>query len=143
MGLPDQPKGLFDLFAHSAGPGPKAWQGNSPHVSMADEAVCIGGAAASASYLDRGAILEAVRRTRAEAVHPGYGFLSENAPFAEAVEAEGVSPDDGGEMSDPPRPDPVVCVDLPEEEAPRPVSAGHRAAEEVRGDQAQPLARRL
>ena len=63
----------------------------SPHVSMADEAVCIGGAAASASYLDRGAILEAVRRTRAEAVHPGYGFLSENAPFAEAVEAAGVA----------------------------------------------------
>lgn len=63
----------------------------SPHVEMADEAVCIGGAAASTSYLNAAAILDAVRQTGAQAVHPGYGFLSENAPFAEAVEQAGVA----------------------------------------------------
>ncbi|KAH9331472.1 hypothetical protein KI387_003580 [Taxus chinensis] len=60
------------------------------HVSLADEAVYIGPAAARASYLNGGAILEAARRTGAQAVHPGYGFLSESAPFAELCEGEGL-----------------------------------------------------
>lgn len=55
----------------------------SPHVGMADEAVRIGGDLARQSYLHGEAIIEAARRTGADAVHPGYGFLSENADFAQ------------------------------------------------------------
>jgi len=60
------------------------------HVCEADAAVCIGPAPAAESYLRREAILEAARAEGAEAIHPGYGFLSENAAFAEAVIAEGL-----------------------------------------------------
>jgi urea carboxylase len=60
------------------------------HVLEADEAVCVGPPPAAQSYLHVPAILEAIRTTKAEAVHPGYGFLSENAVFAETIEAEGV-----------------------------------------------------
>ena len=60
------------------------------HVDMADEAVHIGGSAARESYLVVDKILDACRRTGAQAVHPGYGFLSENAGFAEACEKAGV-----------------------------------------------------
>jgi urea carboxylase len=61
------------------------------HVLDADEAVCVGAPPAAQSYLNVPAILDAVRKTGAEAVHPGYGFLSENASFAETIEAEGVA----------------------------------------------------
>ncbi len=61
------------------------------HVKDADEAVHIGGAPASESYLVIDKILDAIRQTGAEAVHPGYGFLSENKAFAEALEKEGVA----------------------------------------------------
>jgi propionyl-CoA carboxylase alpha chain len=61
------------------------------HVRMADEAVRIGPAAVSQSYIAIEALLAAVRATGAEAVHPGYGFLSERAEFAEALAAEGVA----------------------------------------------------
>ena len=63
----------------------------APHVQMADEAVHIGPPAASDSYLVMDKILDAIRQTGAEAVHPGYGFLSENAKFAEALDAAGVA----------------------------------------------------
>ncbi|WP_116130900.1 acetyl/propionyl/methylcrotonyl-CoA carboxylase subunit alpha [Tropicimonas sp. IMCC34043] len=61
------------------------------HVEMADEAVHIGPPQANQSYIVIDKIMDAVRQTGAEAVHPGYGFLSENPKFAEALEAEGVA----------------------------------------------------
>jgi 3-methylcrotonyl-CoA carboxylase alpha subunit len=60
------------------------------HVEMADEAVCIGGAAPSQSYLRGDIIIEAAKATGAGAIHPGYGFLSENPDFVQAVEAAGL-----------------------------------------------------
>ena len=63
---------------------------NALHVAAADEAIYIGPSPADQSYLDVENILDAVRVTGAQAVHPGYGFLSENAEFAEALEKEGV-----------------------------------------------------
>ncbi|MDB5684685.1 MAG: uca, partial [Sphingomonas bacterium] len=63
----------------------------SPHVAEADVAVRIGPAAPADSYLNVPAILAAARETGAEAIHPGYGFLSENAEFAEACEAAGIA----------------------------------------------------
>jgi acetyl-CoA carboxylase, biotin carboxylase subunit len=59
------------------------------YVKLADEAVCIGPAASSGSYLNVPAIIAAAEVTDAEAIHPGYGFLSENADFAERVENSG------------------------------------------------------
>jgi propionyl-CoA carboxylase alpha chain len=63
----------------------------SPHVRMADEAVHIGLSPASESYLRPEKIIAACKATGAEAVHPGYGFLSERASFVEALEAEGIA----------------------------------------------------
>ena len=60
------------------------------HVEMADEAVFVGPAPAAQSYLVIEKIIEACRQTGAEAVHPGYGFLSERAAFAEALAAAGI-----------------------------------------------------
>ena len=59
------------------------------YVRLADESVCIGPAPSSESYLNIPAIISAAEVTDAEAIHPGYGFLSENADFAERVEKSG------------------------------------------------------
>ncbi len=63
---------------------------HSLHVQQADEALLIGPPPATQSYLSMGAILEAARKSGAEAIHPGYGFLSENAAFAQVCADSGV-----------------------------------------------------
>ncbi len=63
----------------------------SLHVAQADEAICIGPAPAAESYLAVAAIVAAAQETGAQAIHPGYGFLSENAGFAEACEGSGLA----------------------------------------------------
>lgn len=64
---------------------------NSLHVRFADEAVCIGPAKSARSYLDIPSVISAAEITNANAIHPGYGFLSENADFAEVCEMSGVT----------------------------------------------------
>ena len=61
------------------------------HVRLADEAVCIGPARSTESYLNKSAIISAAHITGADAIHPGFGFLSENADFAEMVEEHGIT----------------------------------------------------
>ena len=63
---------------------------DAPHVAEADEAVLIGPPPVGESYLDGQAIIAAARKTGADAIHPGYGFLSENGQFADAVEKAGI-----------------------------------------------------
>ena len=63
---------------------------NAPHVKFADEAVCIGPPPSSESYLKGDLIIETAKELGADAIHPGYGFLSENADFAEAIEKAGL-----------------------------------------------------
>ena len=63
----------------------------SPHAWAADRAVCIGPPAATQSYLDVNALLHVAQATGADAIHPGYGFLAENADFAERCTAEGIT----------------------------------------------------
>ena len=63
---------------------------NAPHVKFADEAVCIGEAPSSQSYLRGSKIIEEAKRLQVDAIHPGYGFLSENAAFAQEVEDNGI-----------------------------------------------------
>jgi acetyl-CoA carboxylase biotin carboxylase subunit len=64
---------------------------NAMHVRLADESVCIGPPPSAASYLNIPAIISAAEITNADAIHPGYGFLSENAQFAEIVEEHGIT----------------------------------------------------
>ena len=60
------------------------------HVGLCDEATCIGPAPSVESYLDISKIIGAAKRTRADAIHPGYGFLAENAKFAEICGEHGI-----------------------------------------------------
>lgn len=62
----------------------------SPHVKYADESICIGPPPSSQSYLDQHKIIKACKEIKADAIHPGYGFLSENAGFAELAEKSGL-----------------------------------------------------
>ena len=64
---------------------------NSPHVRFADEAVCVGPAASKESYLKIDTIIDVCKKLNVEGVHPGYGFLSENAAFAQACEKNGIT----------------------------------------------------
>ncbi|MSQ48010.1 MAG: acetyl-CoA carboxylase biotin carboxylase subunit [Deltaproteobacteria bacterium] len=64
---------------------------SSPHLFAADEAVCIGPAQASQSYLNAQALISAAQQTGAQAIHPGYGFLSENSAFAQLVREAGLT----------------------------------------------------
>ena len=75
--------GISTVAVHSEADSSAMW------VRLADESVCIGPAPAAKSYLHIPAIIAACEITGAQAVHPGYGFLSENARFAEIVEAHG------------------------------------------------------
>ena len=77
--------GLQTVAVHSTA------DANAMHVTLADESVCIGPPAAKASYLNVAAIIAAAEITGADAIHPGYGFLSENARFAEIVEAHDIT----------------------------------------------------
>jgi len=64
---------------------------NARHVQFADEAILLGGAAPNESYLNMDALLRAARDSKVDAIHPGYGFLSENASFAAAIESAGLT----------------------------------------------------
>src|SRR5260370_9670733 len=64
---------------------------HSLQAGFADEAICIGAAKSSRSYLDIPAVISAAEITNVDAIHPGYGFLSENADFAEVCETSGVA----------------------------------------------------
>src|SRR5947208_10329231 len=64
---------------------------DTPYVQQADQALCIGPAAAGKSYLNQTALLFAAKVSGAQAIHPGYGFLSENASFVERVEGAGLT----------------------------------------------------
>src|ERR1700733_9273905 len=77
--------GILSVAVHSTA------DADAMHVRLADESVCIGPPPARDSYLNIPAILTAALVTGAEAIHPGYGFLSENAGFAEMVEAHGLT----------------------------------------------------
>ena len=77
--------GIASVAVHSTA------DADAMHVRLADESVCIGPPSARDSYLNMPAILSAAAITGADAIHPGYGFLSENASFAEIVEAHGIA----------------------------------------------------
>src|SRR3984885_11669606 len=62
---------------------------NSLHARFADEAICIGPAKSSRSYLDIASVISAAEISNADAIHPGYGFLSENPDFADVCETSG------------------------------------------------------
>ena len=80
-----QEMGIKSVAVHSTA------DADAMHVRMADESVCIGPASSAQSYLNKAALISACEITGAQAVHPGYGFLSENAAFAQALEDHGIT----------------------------------------------------
>lgn len=89
----------------------------APHVQMADQAVRLGPGPVAQSYLNAGAVLEAARSSGADAIHPGYGFLSENTEFAQAVSAAGL-------IFVGPSPDAILAMGDKAEAKKRMISAG-------------------
>ena len=77
--------GIASVAVHSTA------DNHAMHVGLADESVCLGPAPAANSYLNIPTIIAACEITGADAVHPGYGFLSENAKFADILEAHGIT----------------------------------------------------
>ena len=77
--------GIASVAVHSTA------DSDAMHVRMADESICIGPASSADSYLNKAAIISACEITGAQAVHPGYGFLSENEAFAQALEDHGIT----------------------------------------------------
>src|SRR4249920_787582 len=77
--------GILTVAVHSTA------DADAMHVRLADESICIGPPPAHASYLNAYAILSAATISHADAIHPGYGFLSENADFAAMVEEHGIA----------------------------------------------------
>jgi len=80
-----QEMGIKSVAVHSTA------DADAMHVRMADESICIGPAPSTNSYLNKAAVISACEITGAQAVHPGYGFLSENAAFAQALEDHGIT----------------------------------------------------
>src|ERR1700761_2733714 len=80
-----QERGIAPVAVHSTAGA------DAMHVRLAEESVCIGPPPSKDSYLNVPAILSAASITGADAIHPGYGFLSENAKFAEMVDAHGLT----------------------------------------------------
>ena len=106
------------------------------HVRLADESVCIGPPSSSESYLNKAAIISAAFVSNAEAIHPGYGFLSENADFAEMIEEHGLtfigpSPDHIRTMGD------KVAAKIASKESGMPVVPGSDGAVESAEDAAR------
>ena len=77
--------GIHTVAVHSTA------DADAMHVRLADESVCIGPPSSSLSYLNIPAIISAAEITNTDAIHPGYGFLSERADFAQAVEDAGIA----------------------------------------------------
>ena len=77
--------GIHTVAVHSTA------DADAMHVRLADETVCIGPPASKDSYLNMAAIISAATITNADAIHPGVGFLSENAEFAEMIEEHGIA----------------------------------------------------